>query len=81
MLVLNDAMDIVRTNIPNCIIKKHVIYKDMFVFLVYTNDKVEGGYDPFYSVDRKTSEFDGFPILKHEIFNEVMDLFKSAKPL
>ena len=53
----------------------------MFVFLVYTNDKVEGGYDPFYSVDRKTSEFDGFPILKHEIFNEVMDLFKSAKPL
>jgi len=81
MLSVSDAIKIVKLNLPNCAIKKYIIYKDMFVFLVYTNDKIEGEYDPFYSVNRTTSKFEGFALFAPGVFNEVMDLFDNAKTI
>lgn len=81
MLSLNKAIKVIRANIPNCDIKKVVVYKDMYVFLVFTNDKAEGTFDPFYSVNMNTSEFDGFPMMNPEVFDVVMELFDTAKDL
>ena len=81
MLSLNDAIKVIKFNIPDCTIKKVVVYKDMYVFLVFTSDKVEGMFDPFYSVNMNTSEFSGFAMMNPEVFDVVMGLFDTAKDL
>ena len=81
MLSLNNAIEVVKANIPNCVIKKVVVHKDMYVFLVFTSDKVEGMFDPFYSVNMNTSEFSGFAMMNPEVFDVVMGLFDTTKDL
>lgn len=78
MLSLDEAKIIISRNIPEGKIQKYIEYKDLFVFQIFTDDPLEGIYDPFYSVNRKTSEFRGFSIMQPEVFTEVMNLFKKA---
>lgn len=73
---MDKAKVIALKNIPNGKIKKCVEYGNLFVFQIFTDDELEGDFDPFYSVDRVTSEFKGFPMLQPGVFNTVMDLFE-----
>lgn len=75
MLNLDEAKRIVSQNMPEGRIQKYIVYKDLFVFQIFTDDLLEGIYDPFYSVNRKTSEFQGFPLMQPGVFTEVMNLF------
>lgn len=81
MLSSTEAKHIVHTYFPKGKIKKYIEYKDLFVFQIFLDDPLEGTYDPFYSVNRKTSEFEGFALFKPGVFKEVMDLFDKAKLL
>ena len=81
MLSSTDAIKIIREHFPQGKIQKYIEYKDLFVFQIFLNDPLEGDYDPFYSVNRKTSEVQGFALLKTGVFEEVMTLFDNAKPL
>lgn len=77
MLSIDKAKKVILKNIPNGKIKKCVVYKNLFVFQVFTDDLLEGNYDPFYSVDRNTAKFDGFKLFEPGVFDEVMDLFEN----
>lgn len=81
MLSSADAIKIIREHFPQGEIKKYIEYKDLFVFQIFTGDPLEGDYDPFYSINRKTSEFEGFALFKPGVFSEVMDLFDKVKPV
>lgn len=63
MLSLNDAIKIVKKNTPQGNIQAAIIYEDVYVFQVFTDDEFEGQMDPFYSVNIKTGEFRDFSII------------------
>jgi len=75
---INSAIRIVKQNIPEGVIKSYVIYKNLYIFIVFTPDLYEGQMDPYYSVDINTGEFRDFPYLQPHIFAEVMALFEKA---
>ncbi len=63
MLSLNDAIKIVKKNIPRGKIQAAITYEDVYVFQMFMNDAFEGQMDPFYSVNIKTGEFRDFSII------------------
>lgn len=65
MLSIEDAKKIIEKNIPNCKPQCCVLYKNLYVFVVFTNDEIEGRMDPFYSVDVNTGKFEDFAFLEH----------------
>lgn len=78
MLDLNSAKRIVLKNLPGGKIEKYIEYKGLFVFQVIFGDPSERGFDPYYSVERSTGKFSGFPIMLPEYFSEVMSLFEKV---
>ena len=80
MLNIEEARKIVKKNFPRGKIEKYIECNDLFVFLITTDDPLEGGFDPFYSVHRKTGIFQGFPMMLPENFKVASELFlKSSK--
>ncbi len=65
MLSIKDATAIVKKELPKCVPKCCVLYKNLYVFVVFTDDKIEGKMDPFYSVDCNTGKFEEFVFLSH----------------
>lgn len=78
MLNINQATEIVRKAIPNGEIQTHIVYNDLYLFQVFTDNPGEGEWDPFYSVNSETGEFSDFSILDDDI-TEITDLFMEAK--
>lgn len=78
MLSVNDAMKIVKKNIPDGSIQAVIVYKDLYVFQVFTDDELEGQMDPFYSVNINTGEFRDFSILTDGDTSEIVRLFTEA---
>lgn len=79
MLSVEEAVKIVQANLPGCGVKKYIDYKEVFVFQVFLDDPLEGTCDPFYSVNKETSAFEGFALFAPGVFSEVMQLFTTAK--
>lgn len=79
MLNVNQAKTIVKNNIPNGKIQTVVVYGDLYIFQVFTDDELEGQMDPFYSVDVNTGEFRDFSILTDGDIYELTELFAQAK--
>lgn len=79
MLNVNQAKTIVKNNIPNGKIQAVVVYGDLYIFQVFTDDELEGQMDPFYSVDIKTGEFRDFSIITDGDINILTELFLQAK--
>lgn len=79
MLNILAALVIVKKHLPNSKVKKYIEYKDLFVFHVDIDDPAEGGWDPFYSVNRKTKEFRDFSIILDGDIGELTELFLKAK--
>lgn len=79
MLDISEAEKIVRENLPDGRIAKHIEYGDLFVFQVFRKDPVEGDWDPFYSVDRRSKEFRDFSVILDGDFDEINRLFLEAK--
>ncbi len=75
MLSLNDAIKIVNKNIPQGNIQAAIIYDDVYVFQVFTDDEFEGQMDPFYSVSIKTGEFRDFSIITDGDTSKLVNLF------
>lgn len=78
MLNNSQALAIVKQHIPNGKVKKYIEYKNLFVFQIIIDDPDEGGWDPYYSVNRETKEFRDFSILTDGDIDELMDLFSKA---
>lgn len=71
---MSRAVSIVKQNIPNGKIDAAIRYKDLYLFRVFTDDEIEGNMDPFYSVDSKNGDFNGFSILADDGL-EILNLF------
>ncbi len=69
------AINIARRSMPEGQIQKVAEYRDWYLLMIFTDDPLEGRMDPFYSVDKKTGEFQGFPYMLPEYFSDVMKLF------
>lgn len=79
MLNVNQAKTIVKNNIPNGKIQAVVVYRDLYIFQVFTDDELEGQMDPFYSVNIKTGEFRDFSIITDCDTRELVELLSQAK--
>lgn len=79
MLDIQMATRIVQKEIPHRRIVAHISYKDLWVFQAFDdNDPLEGEFDPFYSVNKKTGEFNEYSVLTDGDPREVQQLFLQA---
>lgn len=79
MISEDEARIIVKRNLHGWKISKMVQTESLYIFLML-EDGLEGGFDPFYSVDKNTGKFDGYPYLKDVETMDILDgLFANAK--
>jgi hypothetical protein len=78
MLSIEEAKNVVKQNLPFWNIKKFVIYNGLYVFQVYSDDPEEGGFDPFFSVNKSTGEFLDFSPFEDGNLLEITNLFARA---
>lgn len=81
MLDVKEAIKIVNKNIPTGKIQSYIVYKNVYLFQVFTNVPGESEFDPFYSVDKETGEFRDFSIITDGNISEISTLFEKAKNL
>ena len=74
---LQNAIDIVKKNIPNGKIDASIRYRDLYLFKVFIDNGFEKEMDPFYSVNINTGEFRDFSILTDGNTGEIINLFNS----
>lgn len=74
---LQNAIDIVKKNIPNGKIDASIRYRDLYLFKVFIDNGFEKDMDPFYSVNINTGEFRDFSILTDGVTGEIINLFNS----
>lgn len=79
MLSENEAFKIVEKNLPNSEILKVIQYHNLYIFQVIIDDPDEGGWDPYYSVNKDTKEFKDFSILIDGDMHILMDRFMKAE--
>lgn len=79
MLSLMEAEKVVSKNFPTGKIQKVVEYKELFVFLIFSDEFLEGEMDPYYSVNRETGKFEEFSLITDGDMNELTSLFLNAE--
>lgn len=75
MLSSREAINIVNKAIPGGTIKAWVVYKNLFLFQVFTLNPYEEDQDPFYSVNMNTGEFLEFSVITDGDISEISSLF------
>lgn len=75
MLSFTQAIDVIKSNIPDGSIQSAIEYNGLYVFMVFDSDELEGQMDPFYSVDIQTGEFRDFSIITDGDISEINNLF------
>lgn len=75
MLTKESALVIIKKIFPNADIKPPVIYKDFYLFQVFTDDPEEGDQDPFFSVNQETGEVRDFSVITDGNIYEITKLF------
>jgi hypothetical protein len=78
MLDITEATKIVNESLPGEKIKVYVEYKNLYLFHMISNRPGEEDMDPFYSVNRDTSEFLDFSIITDGDISEIVSLFVQA---
>lgn len=78
MLNRLDATAIVRRNLPLGDIQKVVVYKDLYLFMVFNQRPGEEMMDPYYSVNTTTGVFNEFSILNDGNTSEILSLFEQT---
>jgi hypothetical protein len=63
MLSEIDAVRIVTDAFPGARIEKPIEYQGVYLFQVFTDDLLEGGQDPFFSVNMQTGELRDFSVI------------------
>lgn len=63
MLSEFDAVAVITKVFPDSRIEKPIEYRGVFLFQVFGNDPLEGGQDPFFSVNQKTGEVRDFSVI------------------
>lgn len=77
MLNFEEAKNVVKENIPKGKIQKAILYDNLYVFMVFMNDKFEGQMDPYYSVNINTGEFRDFSVITDGDIGEIMEMFET----
>ncbi len=79
MVDLAEATKIVAKFLPGDKIEAVVEWENLFLFQIFNQGPGEEGMDPFYSVNRDTSEFRDFSIVADGKVDEITKLFVKAK--
>lgn len=75
MLSEIEAKKIVSDNLPEGLVQSFISYEDVYIFKVFFDDPLEGQWDPFFSVNKKTGELRDFSILTDGDISEITELF------
>lgn len=75
MLNVNQAVAIIKKNLPSWKIRAAIDYNGLYIFQVFDDDPLEGRMDPFYSVNKRTGELRDFSILTDGDISEIAELF------
>lgn len=79
MLNLEQAVKVIRKVLPKGKIQKAISYRGLYIFQVFRDEIGEEELDPFYSVNKKTGEFNEFSIITDGDITEIVDLFTKTK--
>jgi hypothetical protein len=63
MLSEIEARGLITAVFPNSRIDKPIDYQGLYVFPVFGDDPLEGGQDPFFSVNQQTGELRDFSVI------------------
>lgn len=74
-----EAIMIAAKQMPEAEIQAVIEYGDLFIFKMDTKDPFEAGFDPFYSVDKRTSAFEGFSIFGADNPAQITALFRAEQ--
>jgi len=81
MLTSEQSMQAIRQVFPDSDLEitGPVDYQSVYLFRVIdTSDPIEGSWDPFFSVDKKTGEVRDFSIITDGNQGEIIQLFQEA---
>ena len=78
MITEKMARVIALKNMPGWTIEKVVEYKGLYILMMF-EEGPEGGFDPFYSVNKATGKFEGYAYLRDpQEMDELDALFANA---
>lgn len=77
MLSFDQAVKVIKQNLPNGKIQNAVLYKDLFLFVVYNDLPGEEEMDPFFSVNKATGAFSDFSVITDGNTTEIFKLFET----
>lgn len=77
MLSFDQAVKVIKQNLPNGKIQNAVLYKDLFLFVVYNDLPGEEEMDPFFSVNKATGAFSDFSVITDGNITEIFKLFET----
>lgn len=79
MITIKEAKRIVEKSLPpETVIKSAIEYGDKYLFIAHIQDELEGRFDPFFSVDKKTGKFRDFSPTDYPNPLEVITRLKEA---
>lgn len=75
MLSELDATKIVKSVFSDSRIEKPIDYRGVYLFQVFGTDPLEGGQDPFFSVNKQTGELRDFSVITDGDPREIEEQF------
>jgi hypothetical protein len=75
MLSEAEATKIVADVFSDSRIEKPIDYRGLYIFPVFGDDPLEGGQDPFFSVDKQTGELRDFSVITDGNPKEIEEAF------
>lgn len=78
MFDINAAKKIALSNIRDGRVNAIRETDDLYILQIFTDSHEEGQMDPFYSVNKKTGAFSGFPMFSDKNFELISKLFKAV---
>lgn len=76
---VEEATKVINKEMPAGKIQAVIVYRNLYLFAVFTDDPFEVDWDPFVSVNRDTGEFRDFSIFADGDAAEILRLFETAK--
>lgn len=76
MLSFDEALKVIKRELPNGRIQKATSYRDLYLFIVFNDLPGEQEMDPFFSVNKTTGAFSDFSVLTDGNIDEIFTLFE-----
>ena len=79
MLSELEATGLIKAAFLNGRVEKPIDYQGLYVFPIFSDDPLEGGQDPFFSVNKQTGEIRDFSVITDGDPKEIEEKFLRLK--